>query len=128
MILRRKAILSLSILSLLAAGHVGASDFDRKNGHHFKRESHRHDRHSHRRPPSQSGVSSAGLPSVIPGLGTYVGNVAAVRIKGVGTYFVADRGPTVIEAPTRGTGARIIVIGEEADACRYEVGVCVVRP
>lgn len=88
---------------------------------------HRHHRHHHR---SQAVIGGNGLPSVVPGVGTFAGNIAAVRIKGNGIYFYRDgtASPTVVsyKAPK----ARIIEISEDAPdaACSFEAGVCVIRP
>lgn len=75
-------------------------------------------------------VGGDGLPSILPGIGTYVGAVSAVSVRGNGIYFAVDNaallGPTVILAPK----AKIIDVDFEGDspACSFEAGVCVIRP
>ena len=87
-----------------------------------------HNRSHHNR--SQAVIGGNGLPSVVPGVGTFAGSIAAVRIKGSGIYFYRDGAarPTVVsyKAPK----ARIIEISEDAPdaACSFEAGVCVIRP
>ncbi|MCA1492611.1 hypothetical protein [Sinorhizobium alkalisoli] len=75
------------------------------------------------------------VPSVIPGIGTYAGNLSAYRDEGNGIYFsrassygyIAENG-FYPQAP--GKRAKIIVVtpGTNASACSFESGVCVVRP
>ncbi|OHV83399.1 hypothetical protein [Ensifer sp. LCM 4579] len=75
------------------------------------------------------------VPSVIPGLGTYAGNLSAYRDEGNGIYFsrsgnygyIAENG---FYARAPGKRAKIIVVtpGTNASACSFEAGVCVVRP
>lgn len=78
----------------------------------------------------QAVVGGNGLPSVVPGVGTFAGSIAAVRIKGNGIYFYQDntRRPTVV--PYRTPKVQIIEISEDApdEACSFEAGVCVIRP
>lgn len=101
-----------------------AGDY-RQHGHHNR--SH-HSQSHHNRP--QAVIGGNGLPSVVPGVGTFAGNIAAVRIKGNGIYFYRDGAarPTVVsyKAPK----ARIIEISADAPdaACSFEAGVCVIRP
>ena len=92
---------------------------------HFRVERHHQDRMNH-----QEVIGGDGLPSILPGIGTYVGAVSAVSVRGNGIYFAVDNaallGPTVILAPK----AKIIEVDLEGDssACSYEAGVCVIRP
>lgn len=75
------------------------------------------------------------LPSVIPDLGTYAGNLSAYRDQGNGIYFsqagryryVAETG---IDAAPPAKRAKIITVTPQtiASACSWEEGVCVVRP
>ncbi|WP_034853002.1 hypothetical protein [Sinorhizobium sojae] len=75
------------------------------------------------------------VPSVIPGIGTYAGNISAYRDEGNGIYFrradsygyIAENG---VYARAPGKRAKIIVVtpGVNASACSFEAGVCVVRP
>ena len=75
-------------------------------------------------------VGGDGLPSILPGIGTYAGAVSAAGERGNGIYFSADNAsvlrPDVILAPK----AKIIVVDFEGDspACSFEAGVCVIRP
>lgn len=74
-------------------------------------------------------VGGDGLPSVVPGLGTFAGSIAAVRVGNNGIYFassVAVRKASPYQAPK----ARIIEVSQEnpASACSFEAGVCVIRP
>lgn len=79
---------------------------------------------------SETVIGGNGLPSVIPGIGTFTGSISALRIKGNGVFIAIDRrsGPTShrYQAPK----ARIIEISAEnpEEACSFEAGVCVIRP
>lgn len=91
----------------------------------------RHDRgHGHYKSRGQAVIGSNGLPSVIPGIGTFVGSVSGLRIKGNGVFLAIDRGlrPQVIAY--RAPKAKIIEISTENpdEACSFEAGVCVIRP
>ncbi|WP_149739153.1 hypothetical protein [Rhizobium sp. RU20A] len=76
-----------------------------------------------------------GLPSVVPGIGTYTGGLSAVRIPGNGVYIQVDHnrgawpraGVPIVE---KNDAAKIIHVTPSANrsACSYEAGVCVVRP
>ncbi|WP_454289162.1 hypothetical protein [Rhizobium arsenicireducens] len=83
----------------------------------------------HDRPYQQSIVGGAGLPSVVPGIGTFAGSISAVRVRGAGIYFAIEgsRGDVISYRPPT---AKIIEINAETDdsACSYEAGVCVIRP
>lgn len=94
--------------------------------------------YSHSRHPDRSGydrhyqqtvVGGAGLPSVIPDIGTFAGSISAVRVRGAGIYFAIEgsRSDVVTYRPPV---ARIIEVDAEMDdsACSYEAGVCVIRP
>lgn len=92
-----------------------------------------HSRHPHRtghdRHHQQSVVGGAGLPSVVPGIGTFAGSISAVRVRGAGIYFAIEgsRSDVVTYRPPV---ARIIEVDAEMSdsACSYEAGVCVIRP
>ncbi|ODS58372.1 MAG: hypothetical protein ABS40_02190 [Agrobacterium sp. SCN 61-19] len=88
-----------------------------------------HDR-GHYKSQGQAVIGSNGLPSVIPGIGTFVGSVSGLRIKGNGVFLAIDRGlrPQVIAY--RAPKAKIIEISAENpdEACSFEAGVCVIRP
>ncbi len=87
---------------------------------------HRH-RHEHHQ---QSVFGGDGLPSVVPGVGTFVGSLSAVRIKGNGIFIALDRRQprhsVIVAAPK----VQIIEISAENEdsACSFEAGVCVIRP
>lgn len=95
-----------------------------------RRQSHGRDHHSHGGHGTNPGIAGSGLPSVLPGIGTYAGSVSTVSFRGVGTYFAIDhsgrRTRTVLLAPK----ALIIEVDAETSdaACSYEAGVCVIRP
>lgn len=76
------------------------------------------------------GFSLDGLPTRIPGVGTYVGAIGAVRDRGNGNYFAIQGGLDVIDAPVARGAAKIIHVTPEAAkaACREENDVCVIRP
>ncbi len=91
-----------------------------------------HDRHQ----PDPGVVAGSGLPSVLPGIGTYAGDVSALRIRGNGIYFMVERSAHK-PAPFH-LAPKALIIDVDAkvtadnksieSACRYEAGVCVIRP
>ncbi|MFC3161907.1 hypothetical protein [Ciceribacter thiooxidans] len=91
-----------------------------------------HDRHQ----PNPGVVAGSGLPSVLPGIGTYAGDVSALRIRGNGIYFMVGHS-TYRPVPLR-LAPKALIIDVNAkvtadnksleSACRYEAGVCVIRP
>jgi hypothetical protein len=85
----------------------------------------RNHRHHDRDVPSFSGD---GLPSVIPGLGTFVGGISAVRIRGVGNYFYIEPNVAsgIVQQQLR-PKAKVVETGKNA-GCSMENGVCVIRP
>ncbi len=106
--------LTLLLASTVASAGDRATDRDRHNDHH-------HDRGI---------VGSDGLPSVVPGVGTFVGNLSAVRIKGNGIFIAVDRPATRRNEAVPAPKAQIIEISAENEdgACSFEAGVCVIRP
>ena len=106
--------LTLLLASTVASAGDRATDRDRHNDHHHER----------------GIVGSDGLPSVIPGVGTFVGNLSAVRIKGNGIFIAVDRPATRRNMATPAPKAQIIEISAENEdsACSFEAGVCVIRP
>ncbi|MDH4441196.1 MAG: hypothetical protein QE284_12505 [Rhizobium sp.] len=108
-----------SVLAVLAAptlSHAGDRMTDRN-------------RHSHGH-HTQSVIGGDGLPSVVPGVGTFVGNLSAVRIKGNGIFIALDRraGRGLAAAPTPKVQIIEISAENEDSACAFEAGVCVIRP
>ncbi len=94
---------------------------------------HRRDRGFNR---TQQVIGTDGLPSVVPGVGTFSGGISAMRIKGNGIFFAGERGLlNVPETSALAPTAKIISIdGDVAsngfqprEACAYEAGVCVIR-
>lgn len=81
------------------------------------------------RPHQDTVVGGAGLPSVVPGIGTFAGSISAVRVRGSGIYFAIEgsRSDVITYRPP---AAKIIEVDTEMDdsACSYEAGVCVIRP
>jgi hypothetical protein len=120
---RHNSLLILAALSVaFTAPLANAGDFGRK--------------YNSRPRPSITGHS--GLPSVIPGNGSYSGSTAALRIRGNGTYLASNglyfsgygtygarKNTHVVLAPK----AKIIdvrAVGPNAN-CRYQAGVCIIR-
>lgn len=105
--------LALLLASTLASAGDRATDRPRHNDHH-------HDRGT---------IGSDGLPSVIPGVGTFVGNLSAVRIKGNGIFIAVDQRATSRHETAPAPKAQIIEISAENEdsACAFEAGVCVIR-
>lgn len=79
---------------------------------------------------SEAIIGTNGLPSVIPGIGTFAGSISGLRIKGNGVFLAinSDVRPKVVAY--RAPKAKIIEISEEnhEDSCSFEAGVCVIRP
>lgn len=97
---------------------------DRDGGHRGER----HYRDWHKRHPVIIG-GGYGVPVVIPGLGTFAGNVSALKIRGHGTYFYVDGlGNRATENQAPPPNAKVINVGKEKNTCSYENGVCVIRP
>ncbi|MCL6707378.1 hypothetical protein M8R20_10235 [Pseudomonas sp. R2.Fl] len=95
-------------------------------GEHSRRHHHHHGGFAHH---GRAVVGGDGLPSVVPGLGTFAGSIAAVRVKGNGIYFASDISARKA-APYQAPKARIIEVSQEnpQSACSFEAGVCVIRP
>lgn len=91
----------------------------------------RHDRgHSHHQGRGQAVIGTNGLPSVIPGIGTFAGSISGLRIKGNGVFFAIDRSLQPRVVAYRAPKAKIIEISAEnpEEACSFEASVCVIRP
>jgi hypothetical protein len=75
-------------------------------------------------------IGSNGLPSVVPGIGTFVGSISALRIKGNGVFLAIERNPQPHVIAYRAPKAKIIEISAEnpEESCAFEAGVCVIRP
>ncbi len=87
------------------------------------------DEFDYRPPQTNPGASAgSGLPSVIPGIGTYAGSISALRVPGAGIYFMIERSGYKQARPHLAPKARIIKVEAHDSACRYEAGVCVIRP
>jgi hypothetical protein len=83
----------------------------------------RHMRHG----PSISTVSE-GLPSYIPHLGTFVGDISALRVRGVGNFFYLSKVLNGMGQPYIRPKAKIIHVDSTSSACSMENSVCVIRP
>lgn len=107
--------LAIALGSTIGIAKAGEG-YDQRHGQHHGR--------------SQAIIGSNGLPSVIPGIGTFAGNISGQRIKGNGVFFAINRAPGPKVIAYRPPVAKIIEISaEDADqACSYEAGVCVIRP
>ncbi|MDQ0420633.1 hypothetical protein J2045_001657 [Peteryoungia aggregata LMG 23059] len=114
MLKSRLALTALSVLLIGTSGVAQAGDHDQWN----------------HRGQSHAIIGSNGLPSVIPGIGTFAGNVSALRIKGNGVFFAIDRTPGPKVVAYRAPKAKIIEISAEnpEEACSFEAGVCIIRP
>lgn len=88
------------------------------------------ERHSQHHGRSEAIIGSNGLPSVIPGIGTFAGSISGLRIKGNGVFFAINRDARPKVVAYRAPKAKIIDISEESheNACSFEAGVCVIRP
>jgi len=89
---------------------------------------HRH-RHHDRYYQDYGGISGYGLPTHIPGLGTFAGNISGVHIRGVGNYFYIQ--PSTPRQSTKVYQLRPkakVVSGTNRASCAMENGVCVIRP
>nr|WP_316656723.1 hypothetical protein [uncultured Gellertiella sp.] len=116
-------------------GHFDAGQFDSGNfavgggndgDHDGHRHHHRHHGRWHRDYPLNGGY---GLPSIIPGLGTYAGAISAERVKGNGIYFYVDGlGDGGVEPVRPNPSAKVIKVEKNTSACAFEAGVCVIRP
>lgn len=107
--------LAIALGSTIGIAEAGEG-YDRYSGHHHGR--------------SEAIIGSNGLPSVIPGIGTFAGSISGLRIKGNGVFFAINPASGPKSIAYRPPKAKIIEISEEdADqACAYEAGVCVIRP
>lgn len=116
MSLRSKLYISIAVTTFaLTAQLANAGEFGRQYNHRP-------------RPPV---VGHSGLPSVVPGNGTYSGSTAALHIRGNGTYLVGNGsyGGRRSRPPVLAPMAKIIdVQARAADAnCHYQGGVCIIR-
>lgn len=82
--------------------------------------------HRHRARHCHDVVGVNGLPSHICGLGTFVGGISAVRIRGVGNYFyIQSNTAKQIVNPLRPKAK--VISGRKGNSCSMENGVCVIR-
>lgn len=99
-----------------AADHRG----EHGNGHHHPR--------GHRHHHLIIG-GGEGVPVVIPGLGTFSGDISVLKIRGHGTYFYVDGlGNNEAEPMVPPPNAKVIRVGKDKSPCSYEEKVCVIRP
>jgi hypothetical protein len=113
----RAALVSMTVALVSAVGIVEAGErYGRHQGHHHGR--------------GEAIIGSNGLPSVIPGIGTFAGSISGLRIKGNGVFFAIDRDVRPKVVAYRAPKAKIIEISEENqdESCSFEAGVCIVRP
>lgn len=117
--------LSISLLiSTVVFATYPVQAADHEGGHRGER--HHHDWRKHHPVIIGGGY---GVPVVIPGLGTFAGNISVLKIRGHGTYFYVDgigKGPAEEMVPP--PNAKVIHVGKEKNTCTYENGVCVIRP
>jgi len=84
-------------------------------------------RHHHRHYDEPIYIAPNGLPTHIRGLGTFVGGISAVRIRGVGNYFYIEPNVASQMQNTLRPRAKIVYPANGA-GCSMENGVCVIRP
>lgn len=122
MVSRRLGLLAAMSAALLTVTSALAEDTTWRGGRDFGR----HHHHHAGQPASYGG--GYGLPTIVPGLGTFAGSISALRVRGVGTYFYVEgfgnEKPAMIPAPK----AKIISVKAAKNPCSYENGVCVIRP
>lgn len=108
--------LAMTVLTVALGSAGGIAEAGDSYGHHHGR--------------GEAVVGSNGLPSVIPGIGTFAGSISGLRIKGNGVFFAIDRATEPKVLAYRAPKAKIIEISAENpdDACSFEAGVCVIRP
>ncbi|QEE45589.1 hypothetical protein FVA81_13650 [Rhizobium sp. WL3] len=116
--------LALAALAIVLGSPIGISEAGERYGRH-----HGHD-HGHDHGRREAIIGSNGLPSVIPGIGTFAGSISGLRVKGNGVFFAIDRAPGPKVVTYRAPKAKIIEISAEEpdEACSFEAGVCVIRP
>lgn len=116
--------LAATALAIALGSTIGISEA----GERYDRHGRHHHGHDHGR--RDAVIGSNGLPSVIPGIGTFAGSISGLRIKGNGVFFAIDRAPTSKVIVHRAPIAKIIEISAENpdQACSFEAGVCVIRP
>lgn len=88
-----------------------------------------HPRHHHGHRETIGG--GYGVPSIVPGVGTYAGTISALHVRGNGTYYYAEGfGPALptdvpVEPAPR---SKMIDVHKRQNPCSFEAGVCVIRP
>ena len=77
------------------------------------------------------GYEAYGLPTALPGAGTYAGGIEAVADVGNGNYFAID-GSVDLEAqrPAARPMAKIIEVKPDGNyaGCEMQKGICIIRP
>ncbi len=126
--------LALATTVLMLAGAASAGDYGNWNDgwRDGQPEAWRHRERERRERPVYGGN---GLPSVLPGIGTYTGGLSAVRVPGSGVYIQVDhdrgaraRPGNPIVDDSGETKVIHVSPSNSRRACSYEAGVCVVRP
>ncbi len=83
------------------------------------------------------GSGAVGLPTRIPGIGTYAGALAGQRFRGNGNYFYyqgaygyAPASPPIQVHAQPPQGMKIIEVGKDTpnEDCDEASGVCIIRP
>lgn len=116
MVLRRSLAVAAASAILATLSALPAAAGERGFGHHH-----------HHYSPRIDGTMNSGLPSILPGIGTYSGAISALQVRGQGIYFsVTGLGKREEMRPR--PKARIIDVSTAADPCRYQAGVCVIKP
>lgn len=121
MVSRRLGFLMAMTATVLSASSASAGDWGYQGRHDGWN---RH--HHHHLPPSYGG--GYGLPTIVPGLGTFAGSISALRVRSVGTYFYIEGMGAKKERMLPAPKAKIISVQAAKDPCSYENGVCVIRP
>ncbi len=131
----RRLIQRLATACLLAAACLAVTTLSAvADDRHHRGSDDRHDGQDRgHRPYVPGGDGSNGLPTFVPGLGTFSGGIAAQRDRGNGIYFSIRRRSTPALLPTGPTpagGAKVITVSPEQSrsGCDMENGVCVIRP
>ena len=74
------------------------------------------------------GISSYGLPTHIPGLGTFAGGISGVHVRGVGNYFYIQPGVPRQQVINPLRPRAKVIRGSNSASCSMENRICVIRP